>query len=193
MSVMTGASISHVTAGSGTAPAALSCATAAPMMQPLAPSNRFVGQSFNTYVAAPAQNAPRMSAQPVNSANFPTYLPSMQSNIQGASDIYRRLKNVEIPTFTGDKRMYEAWKAAFDVCVDQQLLSQELKLLQLRQYMSGEAQRCIETLGFSATAYTAARNRLERKFGGSRRQIAGHLAERDQFRPITSNKPNELE
>ena len=45
----------------------------------------------------------------------------------------------------------------------------EYKLLQLRQCLAGEALKTIvENLGHSATAYTTAKERLERKFGGHR-------------------------
>ena len=52
---------------------------------------------------------------------------------------------------------------------------QEYKLLQLRQYLSGEALQVKENLGHSATAYETAKERLERKYGGKRRQIAIYL------------------
>ena len=46
----------------------------------------------------------------------------------------------------------------------------EYKLLQLKQCLAGEALKAIEQLGHSAAAYQAAKERLERKFGGQRRQ-----------------------
>ena len=48
----------------------------------------------------------------------------------------------------------------------------EYKLLQLRQYLSGEVLAVIENLSHSSTAYEAAKERLERKYGRRRRQIA---------------------
>ena len=56
--------------------------------------------------------------------------------------------------------------------------------MQLRQSLAGEALRTIENLGHSATAYHTAKERLERKFGGHRRQIALYLEEVGNFRPI---------
>ena len=53
-----------------------------------------------------------------------------------------------------------------------------------RQYLSGEALKVIDSLGHSATAYEAAKESLERKFGGKRRQIALYLEELEQFRQI---------
>ena len=54
----------------------------------------------------------------------------------------------------------------------------------LQQYLTGEALKTIENLGHLAFAYEAANERLERKYGGKRRQIALHIEELEQFRPI---------
>ena len=66
-------------------------------------------------------------------------------------------------------------------CVDQ---APEYKLLQLKQCLAGEALRAIEGLGHSAATYQAAKERLERKFGGQRRQLAIYLEEIDNFKPV---------
>ena len=65
--------------------------------------------------------------------------------------------------------------------------------MQLRQSLAGEALRTIENLGHSATAYHAAKERLERKFDGHRRQIALCLEEVDNFRPICPGNYKEME
>ena len=97
-------------------------------------------------------------------------------------DLWRQLKRVQIPVFSGDKHQYQSWKAAFLACIDSAPATGEYKLLQLRQYLSGEALKVIDSLGHSAAAYEAAKDRLERKFGGKRRQIALYLEELKQFR-----------
>ena len=84
-------------------------------------------------------------------------------------DLWRQLKRVEIPVLAGDKHTYQVWKSAFTACIDNAPATGEYKLLQLRQYLTGEALRCIENLGHSAIAYEAAKERLERKYGGKRR------------------------
>ena len=85
-------------------------------------------------------------------------------------DLWTQLKQVGIPTFSGDKRTYPSWKAAFMACVDSSPVTPEYKMLQLRQYVSGEALHAIEHLGYYPTAYEAAKDRLERKYGGKCRQ-----------------------
>ena len=62
-------------------------------------------------------------------------------------DLWKQLKRVTIPVFSGEKKTYQNWKAAFTACVDQAPATAEYKLLQLRQCLSGEALRAIESLG----------------------------------------------
>ena len=47
-------------------------------------------------------------------------------------------------------------------------------------------------LGFSRAAYQAAKERLERKFGGNRREIAIHLEDLDNFRPVRDGCSNDI-
>ena len=108
-------------------------------------------------------------------------------------DLWKQLKRVQIPTFSGDKRNYQSWKAAFLACIDSAPATGEYKLLQLRQYLSGEALTVIENLGHSSTAYEAAKERLERKYGGRRRQIAMYIEELEQFKQIRSGNARDLD
>jgi hypothetical protein len=95
--------------------------------------------------------------------------------------------------FNGNKAVYESWKAAFNACIDEAPATPEYKLLQLRQYLSGEALKCVQNLGHSAVAYQAAKATLERKFGGRRRRIAIYIEELDQCRPIREGNLNDVE
>ena len=82
-------------------------------------------------------------------------------------DMWKQLSRVNIPTFSGDKKTYAGWRAAFYTCVDAAPATAEYKLLQLRSYLRGEALKAIESLGHSPAAYEAAKTRLDHKFGGS--------------------------
>ncbi len=84
------------------------------------------------------------------------------------NDLCRQLKRVSIPVFSGDKGDYENWKATFMACIDEVPASPEYKLLQLQQYLSGEALRTVEKLGHSALAYEAAKERLESRVHGDK-------------------------
>ena len=108
-------------------------------------------------------------------------------------DLWRQLKRVQIPVFSGDKQSYYSWKAAFLACIDSAPATGEYKLLQLRQYLSGEALKTIENLGHSGAAYEAAKERLEWKFGGMRRQISIYIEELENFRQIRVGNAKDLE
>ena len=94
------------------------------------------------------------------------------------------LKRVSIPKFTGNKKHYEAWKAAFYSCVDKARATPEYKLLHLHECLQGEPLKVVENLGHSAAAYEVAKSRLERKYGGKRRALTLRLEELDAFRQL---------
>ena len=108
-------------------------------------------------------------------------------------DLWRQLKRVQIPVFSGAKRSYHSWKAAFLACIGRAPATGEYKLLQLRQYLSGEALKTIENVGHSGAAYEAAKERLERKFGGMRRRISIYIEELENFRQIWVGNAKDLE
>ena len=100
---------------------------------------------------------------------------------------------MQIPIFARDKKNYQSWKASFLACIDSAPATAEYKLLQLRQYLSGEALKVIDSLGHSAAAYEAANDRLERKFGGKSRQIALYLEELQEFTQIRQGHAKDIE
>ena len=66
-------------------------------------------------------------------------------------------------------------------------------MLRLEACLAGEAANTIKGLGYSLEAYKAAKARLFRKYGGSRRQIQSHLEELKRLQPIQDNNAKELE
>ena len=107
-------------------------------------------------------------------------------------DASRLLTRVSIPKFSGNKN-YESWKAAFYACVDQSNSTLEFKLLRLRECLQGEALKVIENLGHSPAAYDAAKSRLERKYGGTRRALTLRLEELNTFKPVKEGNEKDLE
>jgi len=103
------------------------------------------------------------------------------------------MKRVGIPVFSGEKTKYETWKAAFEACIDKAPATPEYTLLQLRQYMKGDALQAIDDLGHSAEAYTAAKERLERKFGGEKRKLIRFLDDLDRFPNLKSEDAKTIE
>ena len=108
--------------------------------------------------------APQRNVMNSNDATFKLTASSTTTSL--GQDLWRQLKRVQIPVFSGDKRTYQSLKAAFIACIDSAPATGGYKLLQLRQYLSGEALAVIENLGHSSAAYEAAKERLERKYGG---------------------------
>ena len=51
-------------------------------------------------------------------------------------DLWKQLKRVTILVFTGDKKTYQSWKAAFTACVDNAPATAEYKLLQTKAVLS---------------------------------------------------------
>ena len=126
--------------------------------------------------------------------------PSVQAARQAASydspsigqDLLRQLKRVQTPVFSGDKRTYNSWKAAFLACIDSASYW-EIQITTATAVLSGEALKTIENLGHSGAAYEATKDRLERKFGGMRRQIAIYMEELENFRQIRNGNAKDLE
>ena len=109
------------------------------------------------------------------------------------SDLWNQLERVSIPVFDGDKMTYEGWRAAFDSCVDKAPVSPVYKLLQLKKYLSGEPLCFVQRLGHSANAYELAKSKLDRKYGGKRRQNASYLQQLQQFKDLTDGDPKSFE
>ena len=108
-------------------------------------------------------------------------------------DLWKQLRRVSIPIFNGNKSKYESWKAAFTACIDPAPATPEYKLLQLIQHLAGDALKCIKNLGHSAGPYEASKNRLERKFGGSRRRLAIYIEQLEGFRSIQYGNAKDVE
>ena len=85
--------------------------------------------------------------------------------------IFCSLKKVNFPSFSGNINEYLNWANAFYTYIDKSSLSPEEKLLHLRQYLTGDAAKILEGIGYNAEAYELAKNRLGRRYGGERRKI----------------------
>jgi len=106
-----------------------------------------------------------------------------------SQDMWKQLKHVTIPTFSGDKDIPKLEGCLHSLAP----ATAEYKLLQLHQCLTGDALRAIQNLGPSAFAYEAVKDRLERKFGSQRRQIAMYLEEIDNFKPVHPGNLKDIE
>ena len=88
---------------------------------------------------------------------------------------------------------FPRWHAAFSSCVDHSSLSSQFKMLRLEGCLTGEAAETIKGLGNSEAAYETAKARLLRKYGGSRRQVQGHLEELKNIKVVREDDAKTLE
>ena len=108
-------------------------------------------------------------------------------------DANKQLEWIQSPKFSGDKKEYHSSWSAFSSCVDETNLSAQFKMLRLESCLVGEAAETVKGLGYSDHAYEAAKARLNRKYGGNRRQVQAHIDELHKMRPINADNPRELE
>ena len=127
--------------------------------------------SSSAYVPSSSRQLPFSGGQAYSMYTGSNQPFSMSTSDQISADSSALLKKVSVPRFFGQKKNYEAWKAAFYSCVDRTKATPEYKLLRLRECLQGEPLKVIENLGHSAAAYEAAKSRLERKYGGKRRAL----------------------
>jgi hypothetical protein len=90
---------------------------------------------------------------------------------------------VSIATFNGNKKEYRLFRDAFHECIGKSSLSPAYEMLQLGQYLGGEAREAIEGLPASELGFQTALDKFERKYGGERRCA----------KPISMNDLKELE
>ena len=108
-------------------------------------------------------------------------------------DANKQLKQIQIPKFSGDKKEYQLWWAAFFSCVDETNLSAQFKKLRLESCLAGQAAKTVKGPGYLDHVYEAAKVRLNRKYGGNRQQVQAHIDELRKMRPINADNPRELE
>ena len=149
--------------------------------------------SSSAYVPSSSRQLPFSGGQAYSMYTGSNQPFSMSTSDQISADSSALLKKVSVPRFFGQKKNYEAWKAAFYSCVDRTKATPEYKLLRLRECLQGEPLKVIENLGHSAAAYEAAKSRLERKYGGKRRALTLRLEELNSFKPVREDNEKDLE
>ena len=159
------------------------------------PTARFSAPSTSRQPSVTASNTlwstqEQPATMPGTSSTLPTHNPR---SLNSGKELWHHLKPFAMPKFDGTKREYASWKAAFQACVDNAQVTPEQKLLQLHNYLTGDALKAISGLGYSAAAYKVAIDRLERKYGGQRRQIALQLEAVEAFPTVRNGRADDLE
>ena len=103
------------------------------------------------------------------------------------------LKPITIPVFYGTIKEYKNWRSLFKIYIEDADASEQEKLLQLRQYLGGEAIRLVENMGFGPGALSKSLDRLKARYGGDRRMIMLLNEEIEKFKPIRNNELKDIE
>ena len=140
------------------------------------------------------QHDPSNTAIPDNHGGFNNVILTKEEIFKSSlPDVWNQLKKLSIPKFSGDVRQYEEWKTKFNTCIDKSEVADQLKLLYLHESLSGEALNVIDGLGHSESAYAVAKERIERKYGGYKRNITLILEELERFKPLRQKRAKDIE
>ena len=104
-----------------------------------------------------------------------------------------RLKPLKVPTYDGDKTKFEEFWGLFQSLVDQSKEPVNLKMARLRQSLTGTALESIRGLGVSEPEYKEAKEILETKFGGQRRQLRAYMDQLEKMAQLRSNDVHAFE
>ena len=135
-------------------------------------------------------NSDESAQQPINehTESISMTNPSPQqsaalSSGNGTTVVNHRLKPLKVPTFDGDKKFEEFW-GLFESLVDKSNEPTSLKMARLRQSLTGIALDSICGLGVSEPEYKEAKEILNSKFGGQRRQLHAYLDDLERMHPL---------
>ena len=103
------------------------------------------------------------------------------------------LPKTKIKEFSGDSRKFHGWWQSFETIVDKSKVSIPYKVMKLQQSLAGEALTAVQDLGFTREGYETAKERLETKYGGTRRYLLLRMEDMDQLKAIKAGNAKELE
>ena len=103
------------------------------------------------------------------------------------------LERITVPKFNEDKTKFERFWTAFSNCVDKGCESSKIKMLRLESCLVGKTADTLEGLDYSETAYATTKKRLQRKFGGPRRQVQNQIEKLKSMNPLHADNVEDLE
>ena len=86
------------------------------------------------------------------------------------SDVSCRIEHMALPRFSG--KDYFKWRALFDVIIDGQPMTKQIKILRLLSCLDGEAKELVKNYPPIPESYDAALKRLEMNYGGTKRMMS---------------------
>ena len=120
----------------------------------------------------------------ISMANPSPQQSAASSSGNGKTAVNHRLKPLKVPTFDGDTKKFEEFWGLFESLVDKSNEPTSLKMARLRQSLTGIALDSIRGLGVSEPEYKEAKEILNTKFGGQRRQLRAYLDDLERMQPF---------
>ncbi|CAB3989251.1 Hypothetical predicted protein, partial [Paramuricea clavata] len=134
------------------------------------------------------QGSPSMGTPASPNTN---YLAEQSPGIIGGT-INRNLKALRVPKFDGTKATFEEFWCLFESLVDKSSEPVNIKMARLRECLSGRALEAIRGLGVSEAEYNEAKDIIQSKFGGERRQLRAYMEELEKTIDLSFDRFTDL-
>jgi hypothetical protein len=103
------------------------------------------------------------------------------------------LPKIHLEKFGGEMAEYRAWRAAFNTAIDRTTMTEEEKMLRLRGVLTGKAKALINDLqAYTPEQYQEALRRLEREYGGDKREGSRLLEKLFKFSVIRDDDKDKV-
>jgi hypothetical protein len=142
-----------------------------------------IGQQQSTQPSSLGQVSPSVGTR--ISPN-PNHHVEQSPSITGGT-INRNLKALKVPQFDGNKATFEEFWCLFESLVDKSTEPVNIKMARFRECLSGRALEAIRGLGVSEAEYNEAKEIIQSKFGGERRQLRAYMEELEKTPPLRNN------
>ena len=194
MSSTPSASVSSTPSASASSPLSAS-ASSPPIAQQHAPQSSNVGHEQQSDSSPPVVPQQVTLTQPLNveqmipsTSTAPTtnYHVEESPCVTGGS-INRNLKALRVPKFDGTKASFEEFWCLFESLVDKSAEPVNINMARFRECLSGGALEAIRGLGVSEAEYTEAKEIIQSKFGGERRQLRAYMEELEKTPSLRNN------
>ena len=124
---------------------------------------------------------------------------SEESETEEACDIrdlerfLKELKKPSLAMFSGDRELYHDWRMQIDIFIHQMRVSPKIKMLMLKNSLSGKPLKVVENLGYTPKQYKTALKKLDQKYGGEKRLLQRYIETILQTTTIREENLRELE
>ena len=115
-----------------------------------------------------------------------TYPGKQLPSITGGT-INRNLKALRVPKFEGNKATFEEFWCLFESLVDKSSEPANIKMARFRKCLSGRALEAIRGIGVSEAEHVEAKEIIQSKYGGERRQLRAYMEELEKTQPLRNN------